>query len=789
MRCHFKLTGILQVLVLAGVAIQPLSAQSPLGTAFTYQGQLKSGGSPANGSFTMVFKLWNDPVSTAPGNQVGPTLTFDGVGIHPPQVSIANGLFTVQLDFQSAFNGDKRWLEITVSGTTLSPRQELTASPYSQFSAAPWRTSGANISTTNAGNVGIGTAAPAQKLSVNGVIESTSGGFKFPDGTSQTSAAASLPFSSTSVLSAWGQDYSGQTDAPSGSFTQVAGGFSHSLAIRSDGTLAGWGSNFSGQITVPSGTFTALAAGGDFGLAIRNDGTLAGWGYNGDGEINVPSGTFTAVAAGWYHSLGLRTDGTLIAWGDNGYGQLSVPSGTFTAIAAGGSHCIAIRSNGTLATWGDNGDLEANMPAGTYIAVASGAYHNLGIKTDGTLAAAGYNGYNQNNIPAGTFTKIADGYGHCLAIRTDGTLAGWGDDSSGQIDVPSRTCTAIAAGDSHSIGVFSGISLTGALAAGATTIDGSLSVDGSISASGGASLTGPVICRNNVQVDGRLGVDVSYPQSSLDVGGSIRARQGTPGFGGIDNNGFSFGFPSDESTGMYSSANGQLEFYSGNSEIMRVATNGFVGIGTTAPATKLHIVGGSDTSLAGGGYIQLGQTTSSNISIDDNEIMARANGAVSGLFLNHEGGNVIMADLGAGNLGIGTSNPAQRLHVIGNICATGTIGACSDGRFKKNVKPVDGALAAVEKLQGVRFDWKRDEFADHQFAEGRQLGFVAQEVEKVLPEVVAKGSDGYLSVDYGRLTPVLVEAVKELRKENESLKAELAEIRKMIARSNPQGGK
>ncbi|HUN82615.1 MAG TPA: hypothetical protein VMV81_14010, partial [Phycisphaerae bacterium] len=87
MRCHFKLTGILQVLVLAGVAIQPLSAQSPLGTAFTYQGQLKSGGSPANGSFTMVFKLWNDPVSTAPGNQVGPTLTFDGVGIHPPQVS------------------------------------------------------------------------------------------------------------------------------------------------------------------------------------------------------------------------------------------------------------------------------------------------------------------------------------------------------------------------------------------------------------------------------------------------------------------------------------------------------------------------------------------------------------------------------------------------------------------------------------------------------------------------------------------------------------------------------
>ncbi len=67
---------------------------------------------------------------------------------------------------------------------------------------------------------------------------------------------------------------------------------------------------------------------------------------------------------------------------------------------------------------------------------------------------------------------------------------------------------------------------------------------------------------------------------------------------------------------------------------------GRVGIGTTAPDTKLHVEGGTDTSPTGGGYLVLGSTTGLNISIDDNEIMARNNGATETLFLNRQGGNV-----------------------------------------------------------------------------------------------------------------------------------------------------
>jgi hypothetical protein len=135
-----------------------------------------------------------------------------------------------------------------------------------------------------------------------------------------------------------------------------------------------------------------------------------------------------------------------------------------------------------------------------------------------------------------------------------------------------------------------------------------------------------------------------------------------------------------------------------------------------------------------------------------------------------------------GNVGIGTATPSEKLHVAGNICATGTIAACSDERFKKNVRTLTGALGKLAKLRGVEFDWKRNEFPDHKFTEEHQVGFIAQDVERVLPGVVHQGSDGYYSLDYGRLTPVLVEAVKELSATIDKKDAELAREREEIAK-------
>lgn len=120
--------AVAAILLAAAVAV---SAQTSMGAAFTYQGQLKSGGTPYTGSADMQFTLYDDPVS---GSVVaGPFAAGN--------VPVQNGLFTTTVDFGStAFTGKARWLEIgvvTPAGggpyTPLSPRQELTPTPYALY--------------------------------------------------------------------------------------------------------------------------------------------------------------------------------------------------------------------------------------------------------------------------------------------------------------------------------------------------------------------------------------------------------------------------------------------------------------------------------------------------------------------------------------------------------------------------------------------------------------------------------------------------------------------------------
>ena len=124
-----------RILFLATVAFCCLLTTSPSvfaqGTLFTYQGQLTASNSPVHGTYNMTFKLWN---ASSGGTQAGSTITSNGV------VIVTNGLFTVYLDFGNQYtNGTSYWLELGVetngagSFTTLSPRQELTPTPYAIF--------------------------------------------------------------------------------------------------------------------------------------------------------------------------------------------------------------------------------------------------------------------------------------------------------------------------------------------------------------------------------------------------------------------------------------------------------------------------------------------------------------------------------------------------------------------------------------------------------------------------------------------------------------------------------
>ncbi len=111
-----------------------------------------------------------------------------------------------------------------------------------------------------------------------------------------------------------------------------------------------------------------------------------------------------------------------------------------------------------------------------------------------------------------------------------------------------------------------------------------------------------------------------------------------------------------------------------------------------------------------------------------------------------------------GNIGIGTTTPGQLLQVgeagDGSAAIANSWLTFSDIRFKEDIEPIDDPVSIVKQLRGVRFVWKESQKPD--------IGLVAQEVKEVLPEVVREDSHGYLSVDYSRLVPLLVEAIKEI---------------------------
>ncbi len=86
----------------------------------------------------------------------------------------------------------------------------------------------------------------------------------------------------------------------------------------------------------------------------------------------------------------------------------------------------------------------------------------------------------------------------------------------------------------------------------------------------------------------------------------------------------------------------------------------------------------------------------------------------------------------------------------------------SDKRWKKNITPLQGSLEKISKLQGVNYYWKKKEFPKMPFNNKKQIGLIAQEVEKVYPELIFTTNDGYKYVDYGKLAPILIEGMKEI---------------------------
>lgn len=249
--------------------------------------------------------------------------------------------------------------------------------------------------------------------------------------------------------------------------------------------------------------------------------------------------------------------------------------------------------------------------------------------------------------------------------------------------------------------------------------------------------------------------------------------------------------------------NGQLRFnYAANTTpgttftpltAMVVNSNGYIGIGPNFINTTHFLHVHAPTNDNG---IMLSGSSNGNVSpvlklADWNNVVYGrigiagsatnivASSAINDLVIRAENKNIWLAPNGSasnvaavytpqGFLGIGLSNPLYPLHITTqnsnvSIFAAFDVVAFSDERLKTDLKPISHALDKVNKLTGYTYSRKDSSFKE------RFAGVIAQDVTQVLPEVVHKNEDGILSVAYGNLTALLIEAIKELTEKNKRL--------------------
>ena len=155
-------------------------------------------------------------------------------------------------------------------------------------------------------------------------------------------------------------------------------------------------------------------------------------------------------------------------------------------------------------------------------------------------------------------------------------------------------------------------------------------------------------------------------------------------------------------------------------------------------------------------------TSGSNVFGDENTDIQQFTGSllISGSGAGNGSSIVTTGSINiSGSLGVGTAASG----VVGAILATNDVVAfaSSDERLKENVASIENAVEKVEAIGGYTYNWIPMEGV-HVYGDMKDIGVIAQEIEKVLPELVSDRENGYKAVKYDKLTAVLIEAVKEL---------------------------
>jgi hypothetical protein len=402
------------ILIVTGLLVETLSPgpalAAPAGSAFTYQGKLTNSGAAVNGTCELSLSLWD--AATAGGFLNSNTFLT---------VPITGGLFTVQLDYgPGPFTGQARWLETAVkcagdaNYVTLSPRTQLTATPYALFSLNNWALNG-NGGTGGTGFVGT-TDNTALTIGVNGIA-----------------AMRFVPQAQSPNIVG---GFSGNTIDPSMYGQTVAGGGTYGYENRvmnNFGTVGGgrgnhadaYGSTIAGGTDNQATSDYATVAGGLHNFATGSSSGIGGGFYNvasgyvayiGGGDLNIAGVQNATVGGGYANEI---TGGQLIANVTIGGGVFNKASG-FAATIAGG------HGNEATGEWATMGGGGFNKTSGARSATVSGGEYNIAGGTGSTVGGGGWTGgASSGNQALGTASTIGGGYGNLIsADGGSGTIGG-----------------------------------------------------------------------------------------------------------------------------------------------------------------------------------------------------------------------------------------------------------------------------------------------------------------------------------------------------------------------------
>ncbi len=424
-------------LVVASPVVQAL----PLGTAFTYQGRLADDGSPAEGLYNFAFSLWDDPLA---GNQIGPLLLFEsGMGNGP--INVTDGLFTVEIDFgAAAFSGQARWLEITVNGMLLSPRQRVSPAPFAL-------------------------ALPGLYTLETATTPNVIGGF---DGNEVTAEAVGATIGGGGAASFSNRVADDFGTVGGGENNQAGDNMGNTLGATHATASGGYGNTASGYVSTVDGGILNTASGqgsaiggGQNNAANNSYSTIGGGAGNmangvqstvGGGAGNTAGGDVSAVAGGvnntanGYSSTIAGGDGNTINhhYSTIGGGNFNVANGLGSTVPgginnmAGGSTSFAAGNRAEAIhhgcfVWGDSTNADFTSTGVNQFLIRANGGVGIGTAAPTTALCVDPNGaggiiVGGPNISAGGRTSldigvsdVSDGYAYLRSIRSAGSS--WGD--------------------------------------------------------------------------------------------------------------------------------------------------------------------------------------------------------------------------------------------------------------------------------------------------------------------------------------------------------------------------